>query len=977
MAEGRSEEAASLLRQAIQIDPSNSEVRSALTSALEARAVQLAGQNSPGASAALDELLRTDPNNEAGLKLRANLAASERDQFVEWCTGQAGKLQAIGEIDGAKAILQQGLMTYPEDPRLRQAMDSLAPAAAPPPPAKSARDKDLELLRTLDEEASTVAPAEAGRITAQVDAIEISRFDDAECAALIAAIRGKIARSRAAQAPAPPPPTAPATPVPPPPVPSAEAQAPPSDALFGTPAGPAVPPLFSEPAPSGGPGPSSPSPDPFFFGAADAGAPPPAGFPAAAAPLSTGVPPAAGVPPAVGVPPSQKPALKPLSPPKAAPKTLRNAFIGAAVVIVLVSLFALWRRSVSTADGVEVEVRTAPPGARIVIGGETKGLSNLTMRLQPGDYQITAELDGYEPVVTPLNVQSGVPTGVGLILNPWRPSVRVYSDLELTAATLSGRQMNPGAAGEFVLDSLNDGNYDLALTGPQSSAAVGLQLAGNAMPALTVPIDAKSADILLIHTFKDQISIHSNLASAQVSLDGGTARPLAGEGASFGGISLGSHQITITDGTASRTIPVSVAGGAPVVQAFILSKGSAGTGSILIATGEDQVSAKVNGYKHWLKSRNGQVRISSLKPGTYKIEVLKDGFESPPPANVEVKAGEETRIDLKVRAVVRLAAVTISGAAGAQVVVDGAPAGSIPAGGSLTLDLPPGQHSFELRRNNVRSAAVTKTLRSGEPLLIGSTELAFPQPATGVIRFEITPPGARMTLRRRGEAESQARAVTQTSMTLQEGAYVLAVSAPGHASTVVNFQVTAGSNSSVPVALRALAVQAEKQAPPPRGIQDFADISSWIADGQWRVRRGGNFVLYSTPPSTGTFQFSFQLRRGKEAVWVVNYKDPRNHTLYRVDDKQVTRVEVVNGRDRVAARVPHGFANLKEFEVRIVVEDGRIRQELRQGGGWTAADQFQGSGLGAGRFGFFVSGRGLGRADEYAVKDFVFRPAAQ
>jgi hypothetical protein len=179
------------------------------------------------------------------------------------------------------------------------------------------------------------------------------------------------------------------------------------------------------------------------------------------------------------------------------------------------------------------------------------------------------------------------------------------------------------------------------------------------------------------------------------------------------------------------------------------------------------------------------------------------------------------------------------------------------------------------------------------------------------------------------------------------------------------------------VALRPLVAQAERPVPPPRGIQDFADIGSWTADGPWRVRRGGNFVLYSSPPSTGTFQFSFQLRRGKEAAWVVNYRDPRNHILYRVEEKQVLRIEVVNGRERVVARVPHGFQNLNEFEVRIVIEDGRIRQELRQGGAWTAADQFPGSGLGAGRFGFYVSGRGLGRADEYAVKDFVFRPAAQ
>lgn len=945
VAEGRYEEAALLLRQARQLDPSSAEVQANLVAALEARAQQLASQNSPATGDSVDELLQADPANPTGLKLRANQAAAERDQFIEWCTNQAGKLQAIGESDGAKAILQQGLLTYPDDPRLIQAMDCLAPAA-PPPSAKSARERDLDLLQALDGEASAISAADAGRITSRVDAIEISRFDDAECTALIASIREKLARVRIAQAPLAPQPE----------------PKPPAEGVFGTPSASAEPSLFDEPPVKSVPEPSIPAP--LLFESTEAAPPPPAGFP---------MPPG---PPPPAAPRAPKPAGKPLRPPKAVPKTLRNAIVGAAVLIVLVSLFALWRRSVATGDGVEVEVRTTPPGAQIVIGGEPKGVSNLTLRLQPGEYQITAELDGYEPVITPLTVQSGVPTGVGLILNPWRPSVRVYSDVELSSVMLSGRPLNPGAAGEFVLDSLNDGNYDLALAGPQASASVVLQLAGNAMPALGSAIETKAADILLIHTFRDQISILSNLTSAQASVDGGDARPLAGSGAVFSGISLGSHQITITDGSASRTIPVSVVGGAPVVQAFILSKGSAAQGSILIATGEDQVSAKINGYRHWLKSRNGQVRIASLKPGTYKVEVFKEGFQSPPPASVEVRAGEETRIELKVKAVVRLAAVTISGPAGAQVVVDGAPSGSIPTGGSLTLDLPPGQHSFELRRNNVRTQVVTRTLRPGEPLSLGS-ELAFPQPATGVVRFEVTPAGARMMLRRRGDAESQAQAVTQASMTLQEGAYILSVSAPGHASTVVNFQVTAGSTTSVPVALRSLAVQAEKPVSPPRGIQEFADIGSWTADGPWRVRRGGNFALYSSPPSTGTIQFSFQLRRGREAVWVVNYKDPRNHVLYRVDEKQVVRAEVVNGREHVVARVPHGFPNLNEFEVRIVIEDGRIRQELRQDGAWTAADQFQGSGLGAGRFGFFVSGRGLGRADEYAVKDFVFRPAEQ
>lgn len=917
--EGKFDEAIAALREAEGRDEGNPEMRSALTSALAARATKLAEEQSDKADSALAELMQVDPANTIGMNLRALRSDQKKEEFVTWCTAQARRLQAAGDLTGAIAIVQQGLLTHPNDARLHQLLSQLEKGAREVS-ARNERKLVLERLQKLSDSArKSSSIAESDRISAGLAEIEKGRPDDPEAIALIGEIRQIIAKSKAdlLVPPTPPSPVAKQTPTK-------------QDAVKGAPllsTSPPAPPVSLQP----------PSPK---------GAPPPA--------------------------------AKTIPSPKALPKALRYGIVLGAILIVVLSIFALWKKSqLGGGPTVKVEVRTTPPGARIMVGGEQKGVSNLTLDLPPGDYQITAELDGYEPVVTPLAVQSGVPTGVGLILVPWQPSVRVYSDVEITSASLSGRPLNPGAAGEFLLAGLNDGGYDLDLAIPQGSVKVALQLAGNAMPSVVAPIIARSVDLLLVHLYRDRLVIYSNVPSAQASVDGGAPAAIPAEGAGFSGIAPGTRQVAIADGKTSRTVPVIVSGGSPVVQVFVLSKADSGRGSILIATGEDQVSARINGYAHWLKSRNGTVRISNLKPGVYKVEVFKDGFESPAPATVEVKAGEESRLELRPRAVARMASVVIVGPAGSQLIVDGGAAGVIPSAGSLTLELAPGQHTFELRRESRRSAAVTRSLRAGESVSL-SSELAFLQPANGTVRFEITPSGAAATLRRRGEPESQAQPVTQQSMTLAEGAYVLTVSAPGHASSVVNFQIAAGSTNTIPVALRALTEQpARTAAVSSRGIQDFQDISSWASDGAWHVRRGGNFVIYGGPASPGTYEFAFQLRNGKRVQWVVNYKDPRNHVLYRLEGTQLVRVEVVNGKRTTTSTVPHKLANLDEFDARIVVEQHRVRIDLRQGGRFATVDQLQSAGqdLSAGRFGFLVSGNMLGRADEYAVKDFVFRPS--
>ena len=110
------------------------------------------------------------------------------------------------------------------------------------------------------------------------------------------------------------------------------------------------------------------------------------------------------------LPPPPKPQVKPVPRP-AARKTAyadpptaveaagdlgRGWSVGAAVVIGVV-VHKRHQKAAALAAAVQVEIATTPPGASVRVNGEAQCTSNCSVALAPGNYQITAFLDGYEP----------------------------------------------------------------------------------------------------------------------------------------------------------------------------------------------------------------------------------------------------------------------------------------------------------------------------------------------------------------------------------------------------------------------------------------------------------------------------------------------------------------------------------------------------------------------------------------------------
>ncbi|QOY87624.1 serine/threonine-protein kinase [Paludibaculum fermentans] len=947
-AEGQPEAALELLHKAYQTDRDNPMIRSALVNALALRAKNVADTDPTSADELVGQILKIDPGHTIGLNLRALRADKKKEEFIGWCTAQARKLQAAGDLEGAIVIVQEGLSKYPNDARLNQLYTTLdrtqggirkmpqpPPLPAPPPPAAAAPGPPPPVVPPKPGPAPSV-PQPPTRVPTMAPPVVPPPPGPG----------GNVPPPLPVQSPpvVPPPPSA-AVPLPP----QASVNVPPTPPL--PPPGPGVPPLPVTERPIAGKSPLPAEP---------------------AVPPTTVISPVA--PPTVLK--SQAPPPPPAKPSSLATlvnssKTIRYGLVGAAALILIASVAAIFKKAQPVGPVlVKVEVRTTPQGAKISISDQDRGVSNLKLDLTPGEYRAAAELEGYQPTFSTFTVRPGAPIVVDLTLLPWKPAVRVVSEAEVTQATLSGQTMNPGAPGEYAVDSLGEGSYQLRIVSPKGEVSAGLQLSPRSVATLAGPIQVKDLGLMLVNQYLDRVVIYYSDPTSKVSLDGQPAQPVPVDGLSINGVKTGAHTVNVEVGTTTRTLTFTMAQ-TPIVQAFVLGKAEADMGTILVKAGEENVSVTINGYPHYLKTRQGQVRLVSIKPGTYKLAIAKDGFEVPPAQNVEVKKGEEAIVEFKLKQIAKLATAKIQGAPGAQLFIDGQAAGSLAPDGTFSVDVAPGSHSFELHRGTAKSKPVTRDFKSGETVQVAVDLPA--QQVNGTVRFEVTPSDATLTIRRANEPESQARPVSQNPLSLPEGSYIVFAASPKHTSSVANLNVQNGVSQTLTLSLRALEDRQPKKAAETHGLGDFDDPNGWSNEGEWNVRKGGKYVTYRLANTAAVFQFQIQQRKGKRLQWFLHYTDSRNHVLFRLDKTSFSRVLVAGGKSTDQARIEHHLQDTGTYEVRITVDSDRIVHELRNGDRWVVVDSYSEKGvdLAAGKFGFYVPESLIPGHDEYGVKKFT------
>lgn len=125
-AQGRAEDQIGLLRQAIQLCPSDAGARAALVNALTERARGLLETDWLTAEQLTNEALDVDPGNGLARSLNTLAQDRKRDNFVDGCLSRSRQFQTAGEMAKARTEIEQGLAAYPDEPRLRQRYTALA-----------------------------------------------------------------------------------------------------------------------------------------------------------------------------------------------------------------------------------------------------------------------------------------------------------------------------------------------------------------------------------------------------------------------------------------------------------------------------------------------------------------------------------------------------------------------------------------------------------------------------------------------------------------------------------------------------------------------------------------------------------------------------------------------------------------------------------------------------------------------------------
>jgi len=673
--------------------------------------------------------------------------------------------------------------------------------------------------------------------------------------------------------------------------------------------------------------------------------------------------------------PSSKvpPPLRPATPVPGATKWKRSLLLGvisgALVFILILALLVNQANKRKMVAPVQVQIATIPPGAAISVNGQPKCNSNCAVALPPGDYHVTASLDGFQPSTSSLKVAALQPARVDLNLQPQPQMLRILTDLPQGQVILDDQPRRDLQDGQFVINNLEPGKHNVKVTSKTGDAAFTVEISGAKLPEIDGPVTARNLIAVVVASMGSNARVATN-SPTKLALNGQTQVEVTPAGVDVEGFHQGVNEIIVGEGKDQHNLSESF-GPAPMVTAFL--KSDVNVGTLIISTAEDDVRVLLNGKEYPRKTQRGQLRIQTL--GKVDVRVAKEGFELSPPQTADVKKGSEVRLEFKLQPRPQVAILQIHGATpGAEVLLDQKSLGAVGDDGSFTANsVPPGEHIIELRKDQYVPKRIQRQFAVGQAIALNAGDVAM-TPAIGTVRLVRIPADASVVYRRADETQSHDLRGNQ--LDLPPGSYVFTARAPGYAEKTEKLQVNAGAMQPLELALGKVAV-----APPPApkvfGMSDFEDPNAWSKQGDLWSHKGGGVIPYKLP-ANGTFTFTVRLLRGGSLFrggrirWAVQYIDSKNYDLFELDRKVLSSKVIEGGKTYDRGKFEHGL-NDKDmsYTIQVDVSPGQLVHRLQNGENWMVLDTWKEPGrkFNEGKFAFLVQGN-----DEIGLSDFKFTP---
>lgn len=178
-AQRKSAEAIQLLRQAYELDKSNSLARAILANALVEHAHSVVETDWLKAETLTNQALALNPAHPTAKAVLNLIVERKQTSSVDDWVAQARKLQSSGDLFGALAWVAEGLAVHPHDPKLLQIQDAIQ--RDQDARRRQARRGDLDELRRLQREIDGAADVAAKQALAErIQSIAAKHWTDGE-----------------------------------------------------------------------------------------------------------------------------------------------------------------------------------------------------------------------------------------------------------------------------------------------------------------------------------------------------------------------------------------------------------------------------------------------------------------------------------------------------------------------------------------------------------------------------------------------------------------------------------------------------------------------------------------------------------------------------------------------------------------------------------------------------------------------------
>jgi eukaryotic-like serine/threonine-protein kinase len=883
--EHRLEAGLEALKKAGELDGKNPVIRSALLNALLEHARSLMGEDWHAAEPLIEQALDLDQNHPGAKSLKALVADYKKQETVEQLVWQARELQADGKIDSALDLVERGLASFPNDPRLTQLRSTLR-NSLPESRRREMRERYLEQLKALVGVLDKTPDEEQSRALLEQSRVIVERYpEDADFRAIGVGIENRAQRTAKDYLP-----------------PAAAASSEQSTMTVLLPKAPPVTPSVPEAA--------RPSPE----GAEE----PLPSRPARQAPTRAGLQDASE---GAGL------RLRILAKFRKSASAWPWVAAGFAVLLVISAFLVIGSHrkpaAIRIADGFPVELNANTSSVTYLLDGQP--VTSFPLKLPKGAHRVEAFAEGYESQRRDFTLQDGTPTPVRIDfqLAPAFLHLRFSSDLTTGKVSVDNQEPALLEGGGFAKEDLTAGEHSLKLLdNTRELLSVTFKMEPGEPPVLTGPIQLKEVSALVITSLGGRARVYSS-GSVKGNLKDQPPQALPPDGLALTDLNSSNSEFEINDGKNTRPFPLEIAA-SPHLNFWINSDRNVGMLSVEANVSKGQLI--IDGRPNASSIRNGKFNLN-LEPKTYRVRIVAPGYEDSAEQSVAIHKGEPTQLKFELKPAVNTASLVIEGGIPeSEVWLNGERIGTVSPAGSLTQEnINPGSHTIQIRKQDYEELDLARNFVAKQVIRLAGDDAKL-KPLGG-LDFRVSPAGARVIYKLQGEPTAHSARNNQV-VRVKAGSYEVEAQAEKFATRTATLAVASGKNTLVDLNLPPAGEKKTEASDTSRTRREPPiDPATWkLSDEGWWVHAGPTYAWLKT--NRGVFDVEIRkqsgkvlvFRRTKKVEWVVDYKNEANLVAYSLDTQNLSRKEIVGGKGVVETKIPlkADLSDTLRFQIEIV-----------------------------------------------------------